>query len=330
MQGSPPHAGRRAALALGALGFGAAGRGAAAADPYPNRAVTLTVGYAPGGGVDIFARLIGRALTEATGQSFVVENRPGGGQNVGAVRVARAAPDGYVLFMSSSALAVNVSLYRRLEYDPVRDFAPAALFAQSPNLLLVNPALPVRSVAELLALGRGRPDPLAYSSSGVGSSQHLSGALLMNRTGVELLHVPYTGTAPSLTSVQSGEAAFTFSNIPAAQSFLQNGQLRPIATTGAARSASLPDVPTMAEAGVPEFEVSTWYGILAPAATPREVIERLNATVNGITRQPAFLAQLASLGAEPISTSPEGFARFIAGEIERWRPVVAAGNATVE
>jgi tripartite-type tricarboxylate transporter receptor subunit TctC len=299
---------------------------AIASTGYPDRPITMVVGYTPGGGADTFARILGQRLESALRQPVIIENRPGGGQNVGALRVARATADGYTLFMSSSALGVNVSLYESLDYDPQRDFAPVGLFAQSPNVLLVTPSLPARNISELIAYARSRGDALNYSSSGIGSTQHLSAELLKHRATFEAQHVPYRGTAPSLTAVQTGEVAFTFANLPSAQPFLQDRRLRPLAVTSAARVPALSDVPTMAEEGIADFVVAAWYGALAPAATPREVVARLNAAINEIAADPAMRSRLDSVGAEPMSGTPQQFADFLREEIERWRPIIRAAN----
>lgn len=318
-----PASRRAVLLGIGASTFAAHANGSAG---YPDRPVTMVVGYTPGGGADTFARILGQQLESALRQPVVIENRPGGGQNVGALRVARAPADGYTLFMSSSALGVNVSLYDSLDYDPQRDFAPVGLFAQSPNVLLVTPGLPVRSLSDLIAYARQRGDALNYSSSGIGSTQHLSAELLKHRAQFAAQHVPYRGTAPSLTAVQTGEVAFTFANLPSAQPFLQDRRLRPLAITSAARVNSLSDVPTMAEAGISDFVVAAWYGVLAPAATPMEIVAKLNAAINRISQDPAMRARLDALGAEPMSGTPQQFAAFLQEEIQRWRPIIRAAN----
>lgn len=300
------------------------------ASSYPSKPVRAIVGYAPGGGSDIMGRVMGQELSKAFGQQIVVENRAGAAQNVAAELIARAPADGYTLFMSSAALGINISLYPKLGYHPIKDFAPAALFAISPNLLLTHPSLPPKTVKEFIAFARQFSGKLNYSSSGSGSTQHLSGEMLKVMTGIGIVHIPYRGTAPSMTALLSGEVEFSFSNIPAALGHVQNNRLRAIAITSAKRSALLPNLPTMDEAGVPKFETSTWYGILAPAATPRDIVTKLNNAVNTIVRKPEFNKRLAQLGADPVAESPEYFAKFLQAEIERWGPVVKASGAKPE
>ena len=283
---------------------------AVAAEPaasYPSKPVRAIVGYAPGGGSDIMGRIMAQELTKSFGQQMIVENRAGAAQNVAAEMIARTPADGYTLFMSSAALGINISLYPKLNYHPVKDFAPVALFAISPNLLLTHPSLPPKSVKEFIAFAKQYPGKLNYSSSGSGSTQHLSGEMLKVMTGINIVHVPYRGTAPSIVA-----------------------GLRALAITSAKRSALLPNLPTMAEAGVPKFETSTWYGLLAPAATPRDIVTKLNGAVNTIVRNADFNKRLAQLGADPVAESPEYFANFLQAEIERWAPVVKASGAKPE
>jgi tripartite-type tricarboxylate transporter receptor subunit TctC len=314
------------ALALAAPAVHAAD----AAQGYPAKPVRMVVGYAPGGGTDIMGRIIAQELSKALGQQFVVENRAGAAQNLGAELVARAPADGYTLFMSSAAHGINISLYPKLAYHPVRDFAPVALFSISPNLLLVHPSLPVRTVKEFIALAKKNPGKLNYSSSGSGSTQHLSGEMLKVMAGIDIVHVPYRGTGPSMTALIAGEVEFSFANIPSALSYVQSNRMRALAITSAKRSALLPELPTMIEAGVPGFETATWYGILAPAATPREIVVKLNRTVNGIVKNPEFSQRLAQLGADPVAETPEQFGDYLKAEIARWAPVVKASGAKPE
>ncbi len=300
------------------------------ASSYPSKPVRAIVGYAPGGGSDIMGRIMGQELSKALGHPMIVENRAGAAQNVAAELIARSPPDGYTLFMSSAALGINISLYPKINYHPVKDFAPVALFAISPNLLLTHPSLPPKSVKEFIAFARQYPGKLNYSSSGSGSTQHLSGEMLKVMTGIGIVHVPYRGTAPSITALLSGEVEFSLSNIPAALAYVQSNRLRALAITSAKRSALLPNLPTMAEAGVPKFETSTWYGLLAPANTPRDIVMKLNNAVNTIVKNPEFNKRLAQLGADPVVESPEAFADFLKAEIARWAPVVKASGAKPE
>jgi tripartite-type tricarboxylate transporter receptor subunit TctC len=304
-----------------------------AAEPatsFPSKPVRMIVGYAPGGGSDIMGRLMGQDLSKALGQQMIVENRAGAAQNIAAEFVAKAPPDGYTLFMSSAALGINISLYPKINYHPIRDFAPVALFAISPNLLITHPSLPPKTVKEFVAFAKQYPGKLNYSTSGSGSTQHLSGEMLKVMTGIGIVHIPYRGSAPSMTALLSGEVEFSFNNIPASINYIKAGRLRAIAITSAKRSPLLPDLPTMAEAGVPKFETSTWYGLLAPAATPRDIVSKLNQTVNTIVKTPDFSKRLAQLGADPVADTPEYFANYLKAEIERWAPVVKASGAKPE
>ncbi|HSQ04604.1 MAG TPA: tripartite tricarboxylate transporter substrate binding protein [Burkholderiales bacterium] len=297
---------------------------------YPSKPVRMIVGYAPGGGSDIMGRLIAQELTKAYGQQMIVENRPGAAQNVAAELVARSPADGYTLFMSSAALGVNVSLYPKLNYDPVKDFAPMALFAISPNLLLVHPSLPARTVKEFIAFAKKNPGKLNFSSSGSGSTQHLSGEMLKVMSGIAIVHVPYRGTAPSMTALISGEVEFSFANIPSSLNYVQQNRLRAIAITSAKRSPLLPNLPTMIEGGVPGFETATWYGLLAPAGTPRDIVMKVNQTVNAAVKNPEFNRRLADLGADPVAETPEQFLDYLRKEITRWAKVVKASGAKPE
>ena len=297
---------------------------------FPTKPIRMVVGYAPGGGSDIMGRLIAPQITEAMGQPIIVENRAGAAQNVAAELVARQPADGYTLFMSSAALGVNVSLYSKLNYDPIKDFAPVAVFASSPNLLLVHPTFPAKNIAEFLALVKKNPGKYNYSSSGVGSTQHLSGEMLKLMLNSNIVHVPYKGTSPSMTALAGGEVDFSFSNIPAAQPMLGPGRIRALAITSAKRSSLLPELPTMIEGGLPGFVTQTWYGLLAPAGTPPSVVNALNAVVVKAVQKEDFRAKLAKLGADPIAESPEYFQKMLLDEIDRWGKVVKAAKLKVE
>ncbi|ANN67013.1 tripartite tricarboxylate transporter substrate binding protein [Bordetella bronchialis] len=318
-----------AAVVLGLTLAGGAQAQSSAAANYPDHPIKLVVGYAPGGGNDVAARLIAKELTPILNQSIVVENRPGAGTNIAASYVARSAPDGYTLSLSSTALAVNVTLYPKLDYDAVKDFAPIAIFAEAPNLLIINPKLPINSVAELVAYGKKHPGKLNFSSAGSGSTQHLAGELFKTKAGFDATHVPYKGSAPSLTAVISGESDFTFVNIPSSKQLIESGQVKALAITSAKRFPAVPNIPTMAEAGVPGMEVATWYSILAPAGTPRPIIDKLNKAVNQAVAKPEFRKQLEDLGTAPMTESPEFFQKFLAEEIVRWRQIVQQSHATV-
>ncbi len=316
------------------IGFaGVAAQTAYAADSaqsYPVKPVRMVVGYAPGGGTDIMGRIIAQELTKAFGQQMIVDNRPGAAQNVGAEIVARSPADGYTLFMSSAALGVNVSLYPKLNYDPVKDFAPMALFSISPNLLLTHPSLPARTVKEFIAFAKKNPGKMNFSSSGSGSTQHLSGEMLKVMTGISIVHIPYRGTAPSMTALISGEVEFSFANIPSSLTYVQTNRLRAIAITSAKRSPLFPSLPTMIEGGVPGFETATWYGLLGPAGTPREIVMKVNQAVNAAVKNREFNQKLAQLGADPVAETPEQFLDYLKKEISRWAKVVKASGAKPE
>jgi tripartite-type tricarboxylate transporter receptor subunit TctC len=297
---------------------------------YPAKPIRMVVGYAPGGGSDIMGRLIAQQMTELLGQQVVVENRAGAAQNIAAEFVAKAPPDGYTVFLSSAALGINVSLYPKLNYDPVKDFVPVAVFATSPNLLMVHPSFPARNAREFIAVAKKNPGKLNFSSSGSGSSQHLSGEMLKIQIGVDMTHIPYKGSAPSMTALASGEVDFSFNNIPSAQPLMTPGRVRALAITSEKRSALLPQLPTMIESGVPGFVTQTWYGVLAPAGTPADIVNTLNAVIVKAVQKEEFRARLAQTGADPIAESPEYFRKMLHEEIERWSKVVKASKAKPE
>jgi tripartite-type tricarboxylate transporter receptor subunit TctC len=313
-------------LACGVLVMAAS----AAAQPYPARPVRMLVGFTPGGGTDINARLLAPKLAEYLGQQFVVENRPGATTNVATEMVAKAAPDGYTLLFTTSALAINASLYKKLPYDALRDLATVSILSDSPNLLVSSPALPAASIAELLALARARPGALNYSSAGAGTSQHIAGELFKLRTGTDIVHVPFKGTAPSLTAVIAGDVQFSFANVPAILQHVKNGRLRALAVAGARRSDLMPEVPTMKEAGVEGVEVPVWYGLLAPAATPREIIQALSSAAMKAARSPDLKQRLVDQGADPVGNTPEEFARVLREDIARYAEVVKVSGARAE
>ena len=297
---------------------------------YPAKPIKLVVGYAPGGGSDIMGRLIAQQITDTLGQQVVVENRAGAAQNVAAEYVAKSPNDGYTLFLSSAALGINVSLYPKLNYDPIKSFAPVAVFATSPNLLLVHPSFPARNVREFIAVAKKNPGKLNFSSSGSGSSQHLSGELLKLQIGVDMTHIPYKGSAPSMTALASGEVDFSFNNIPSAQPLMIPGRIRALAITSAKRSPLLPGLPTMIEGGLPGFITQTWYGVLAPAGTPSEVINTLNAVIVKAVQKEDFRARIAQTGADTLTETPEYFRGMLKEEIDRWAKVVKASKAKPE
>ena len=296
---------------------------------YPSRPIRLIVGFTPSGGVDINARLFGPKLTEYLGQQIIVENRPGAGTNIANELVAKSAPDGYTLLINTAAVAINLSLYKKVPYE-ARDFAPVSVLSMAPNILVVHSSVPVKSVKEFVALAKSRPGQLNYSSSGSGTTQHLAGELFNLKTGIRMVHVPYRGTAPSLTALISGEVGLSFANIPAISAHVKSGRLRPLSNLGTKRSEQLPDVPTMAEAGVPGVEVVVWYGVFAPAATPREIVGKLSDAIIRATRAPDIQQKLRDLGADPVGNTPEEFAKLYREEIARWAEVVKVSGARAD
>ena len=312
-------------LLIGVLGATLACSGQVCAqDKYPVKPIRMVVGYAPGGGSDIMGRLIAPQITEALGQQVIVENRAGQAQNIAAEFIIRQPADGYTLFLSSAALGVNVSLYPKLNYDPVKDFVPIAVFASSANLLVVHPSLPAKNIKEFIAVIRRNPGKMNFSSSGSGSTQHLSGEMLKLMIKGDFTHIPYKGTGPSLTALASGEVEFSFTNIPAAQPLLS--RMRVLAITGEKRSTLMPEVPTMIEGGLPGFVTQTWYGVLSPRGTPQTVVTTLNSVIVKAVQREEFRGKLAQMGADPIAESPEYFRKMLNEEIERWGKVVKASG----
>lgn len=309
-----------AALAAGLL----AGAPAWAAKPYPDRPVTLVVGYAAGGATDIVARLLAKSLSEALGQTVVVENKTGANSNIGAEIVSRAAPDGYTLYVGSIANTINRTLYSKLNYDFVKDFAPVGLLATIPNILVVNPKLPVRTVQEYIAYARAHPGKLTCASSGSGSSIHLSCELFKMKTGTDILHVPYRGSGPAVADLLGGQVDSMFDNLPSSLPQVQADKLRAIGVTAPQRLPATPGVPTLAESGLPGFDVESWFGVVAPAGTPQPVIERLNQAMNQALASPALQASYKQSGfflPQPPNT-PATFSKKIASEIDKWGAVV--------
>jgi tripartite-type tricarboxylate transporter receptor subunit TctC len=303
---------------------------AALAQNYPARPVRLVIGFPPGGGVDINARLLAPKLAEYLGQQFVVDNRPGAGTNIANELVAKAAPDGYTLLMNTGALAINMSLYRNLPFDALRDFVPVSLFSESPNVLVVSARVPYASVKDLLATARASPGKLNYSSAGVGTTQHLAAELLKMRTSTFMVHIPYKGSSPSLTALIAGEVDLSFANIPAIHGYVQGGRLRALAIAAPKRDPQLPDVPTLKEAGVEGVEVSVWYGLFAPTGTPVEIVQALANAVVRATRDPENRRKLLEQGAAPVGSTPEEFARVMRAEVARWAEVVKVSGARAD
>ncbi len=298
--------------------------------PYPSKPIRIVVPFTPGGSTDILARTIGQKLTEAWGQPVIVENVPGAGGSIGADKVAKAPADGYTLLMGHiGTLALNPSIYPNLSYDPVKSFSPVAWVAKVPNVLVVHPSVVAKNVAELVALAKAAPGKLNYGSGGNGSAAHVTAEYLKLKSGTQLVHVPYKGTAPGVTDLVAGQIQVMFTGAPAVMQFVKSGQLRALAVSSNGRLDALPDLPTVAESGLKEFtgfEADQWYGVVAPVGTPAAVIDRINAQINRALASTEMKARLLSEGAVATPASSEAFGRLIASEIERWRPVVKAGN----
>jgi len=301
-----------------------------AAQAWPAKPVRIVAASSPGSGVDLVARVIAQKLAEQLGQAFVVDNRAGAGGNLGAEVAARSAPDGYTLFMGTPAHAINAALYRKLGYDLLRDFAPVSLATTGHYVLVVNPSVPARSVRELLALAKARPGRLTYASAGAGNATHLAGELLRSMTGVDLLHVPYKGSGPALSDVIAGHADLMFANLTAAMPYIKSSRLRALGVSGGARAESARELPTLAEAGVPGYSVSAWYGVLVPAGTAAEVVGRLNSELARALRAPDTRARLAADGADPVPGTPAEFGRLIQAEIATWAKVIAQAGIRPE
>lgn len=301
-----------------------------AAQTFPARPVRTIVPFAPGGGADIVARAILPRLGESLGQPFVIDNRPGGGTLIGAELAARAAPDGYTLFIGiTGTMAINPSIYRKLPYDPVRDFAPITMLANGPNVLVVHPSLPARSVKELIALARSRPGQLAYGSSGIGGAPHLAGELFKSMARVDMIHVPYKGAAPATTDLLAGHIQIMFAGMGAALPHIQAGKLRALAVASETRSPALPDAPTIGEF-LKGFAAATWFGLFAPAGTPKEVITLLHREIGRATAREDVRKQLLSLGYEPATSTPDQLGQYVKDEIAKWAGVIKAAGIPQE
>jgi tripartite-type tricarboxylate transporter receptor subunit TctC len=293
---------------------------------YPARPVKIVVPSPPGGGTDIVARVLAQHYSKALGQPFFVENKPGAGNMIGIEFVARSPGDGYTLLLVASTLALNSVLYKKVPYDPVRDFAPITIAATAPNVLIVNTALPVRSLAELIALAKSNPGALSYGTPGIGTSPHLSMELLKSMAGIDLQHVPYRGTAAAVTDLIGGQIAATFANALTAKPQVDSGRVRALAVSGPKRIEALPAVPPVAEAGVPGYEAMQWYGMAAPAGTPAPVIARLNAEAVKALQSDEMKEKLALDGAQPVGSTPAEFAALIRSELDKWTRVARAAK----
>jgi tripartite-type tricarboxylate transporter receptor subunit TctC len=301
------------------------------AQSYPARPIRWIVTYPPGGPTDVVARAIGSKLTAAWGQQIVIDNRAGAGGVIGTDLAAKAVPDGYtLLFGTSAGLTINPALSNKLPYDAVRDFAPVSLLVLNPQLLVVHPSVPANSVRELSALAKARPGQLNYASVGQGSPNHLGMELFKALTGTDMVHVPYKGTGPALTDLLGGQIQLMFNSMPSVLPLVASGKLKALAVGSAQRSAAVPDIPTVAEAGVPGFENVTWYGMFAPAKTSRDIVVKLNHEVVRILAEPEMAQRLAGQGAEPRSSTPEELAKFMQVESQRWKKVIKAANIRLE
>jgi tripartite-type tricarboxylate transporter receptor subunit TctC len=324
---------RRSFQGLVALGFMAAlaigGSAARADDDYPSHPVRWLVGYPPGGSTDICARLIGQYLSEHLHQQFAIDNRPGAGNNLATEMAAHSPPDGYTVFLVNPANAINATLYKGLPFNFIDDMAPVAGFIRVPNVMEVNPNVPAKTVKEFIDYAKANPGKVNMASSGIGTSVHLSGALFMMMTGVNMMHVPYRGAGPALTDMLADQVQVMFDNLPSSIGHIKAGRLRALAVTTATRSQALPDVPTVAET-VPGYEASAWFGMAVPKGTPRPIIDKLNKAVNEALADPAVQARLAELGGTLIPGTPEDFGKIIAEETDKWAKVVKATGATAE
>lgn len=314
----------------GLAAAGALGVQAQAGAGYPSKPVRIVVGFSAGGTTDIVARLMAQELTEALGQSFVVDNKPGGGSNIATDLVRQAPADGYTLLFVAVTSTINQTLYPNIKFDLMRDFEAVALGAKVPNILVVHPSVPAKTVTELIAWARANNDTASYASSGSGTSIHMAGEMFKVRTGLQTQHVPYKGSAPAMTDLIGGQVQFMFDNMPSAWPHVQSGKLRALAVTTKKRSPSAPDVPTMEESGVAPFDVTSWFGLLAPKGTPPEIVARLNKVMNDAFDKPNIQQSYAKLGAMAEKNSPQDFARFIDSEVKGWAPIVKASGARVD
>lgn len=299
--------------------------GAIHAQTYPTKSIRFIVGFPPGGTNDIVARALGQKLTEQMGQQFVIENRGGANTAIASEMFVRMAPDGYNIMLNAPGHATNPSMMK-LNFDPLRDFAFITVAAESQNLLVTHPSLPPRSVKELIAFSKARPGEINYGSSGVGTTVHLSAALFEYMTGVKWVHIPYKGAGPALIEMLGGQFSIYFGNVPSVIGYVRAGKLRSLAVTGAKRSSAIPEMPTVAESGIPGYEVTTWYGVSAPAKTPRPLIDRLNSEILRALKSPDLAARFKDLGADPIGNTPEQNTAYVQNEITKWAKVLKAAG----
>ena len=304
---------------------------AAMAQSFPNKPIRLVCPFPPGGAVDIASRAIAQELSKNLGQPVTVDNKPGAGGNIGGAEVARANPDGYTIFMTTSGIqAINPALYAKMPFDPNKDLTPVTALVSLNNVLVLHPSVKANSVPEVIAMAKSQPGAMNYASSGSGTSIHMSGEMFKSLTNVNITHIPYKGSAPAVTDLLGGQVMMMFDNIPSAIPHIKSGKLRALATTGAKRDPLLPDLPTMAEAGVAGYESGVWFGLSVPANTPREVIMKLNAEANKGTKSPEFVKRMTDLGYIIMGTSPETMAEMNKAEVQRWGPIVKASGAKAD
>jgi tripartite-type tricarboxylate transporter receptor subunit TctC len=316
-------------LLFGLLGLSLLAGGHAQAAGYPDRPVHIIVGYPPGGATDILARLFGNWLSEKLGQQFIIDNRPGAGNNIGTELVVKAAADGYTLLLANPANTINASLYKKITFNFVHDIAPIGGFIRVPNVMEVNPSVPAKTVAEFIAYAKANPGKINMASSGNGTSIHLSGELFKMMTGVQMTHIPYKGSAPALIDLMGGQVQVMFDNLPSSIGHIKAGKLRALAVTTAARSPELPDVPTVGDT-VKGYEASAFFGLGAPKGTPKEIVEVLNKQINAALKDPGILKKLADLGGIPLAGTPADFGKVIADETAKWEKVVHAANLSIQ
>jgi len=303
----------------------------AQAQSYPNKPIRLVCPFPPGGAVDIASRAIAQELSKNLGQPVTVDNKPGAGGNIGGAEVARANPDGYTIFMTTSGIqAINPALYAKMPFDPNKDLVPVSALVSLNNVLVLHPSIKANSVSEVIALAKAQPGAMNYASSGSGTSSHMSGEMFKSLTNVNITHIPYKGSAPAVNDLLGGQVMMMFDNIPSAIPHIKSGKLKALATTGAKRDPLLPDLPTMAEAGVAGYESGVWFGLSVPANTPRDVIMKLNAEANKGTKSPEFVKRMTDLGYIIMGTSPETMAEMNKAEVQRWGPIVRASGAKAD
>jgi tripartite-type tricarboxylate transporter receptor subunit TctC len=319
-----------AGVGLLACGASAQSPSKSGLQPYPGRPVQIIVPFTPGTGMDILARTVGQKLSERWGQPVVVDNRPGASGNIGTELVVKAAPDGYTLLMSVNTLVMNVSLFRNMPYDPIRDLAPVEKMAEGTLAVTLNPAVPARSLKEFVAYAKANPGKLAYGSPGVGTPQHLATELFKATTGIDMLHIPYKGSAGAITGLLAGDVAFMFNALHAVLPQVKAGKLTAIAVGGPRRSRVAPEIPTVSESGYPDFDVDLWYGLLAPAATPKDIVAKLNQDITQILNTPEMRETLSSQGLEPVTSTPEQFGALIQADLARWANVIKTAGVTAE